>query len=99
MLEQFHQEALAGRVQVLDDHKCHAAAFGHVGEEQFQRLQSARRGADADDGKEAARLVCHLHRWGGRFFCHWLAALGVRRAGLVGLFMVLSPWMSFCSYL
>jgi len=61
-LEQFHQEALAGWIQVLDDHKRHAAALGHVGEEQFQRLQSARRGADADDGKEAACLVCNIHR-------------------------------------
>jgi hypothetical protein len=64
-LEQFHHHALVGRVEVLDDDKCHAAVFGNVGEELFQRLQSARRSADADNGKGGLR---RFDRRCGRLF-------------------------------
>ncbi len=59
-LEQFHHDALVRRVEVLDDDKRHAAVFGHVSEEQFQRLQSACRSADADDGETRSLFL---------FFC------------------------------
>ncbi len=54
-LEQLHHDPLVGRVQVLDDDEGHAASRGHVLQEQLQGLQAAGGGADADDGKSAAR--------------------------------------------
>jgi hypothetical protein len=53
-LQQFGHDPLVGRVQVLDDDKCHAAFFRHMPQELPQRLQPAGGGADADDGKVGA---------------------------------------------
>jgi hypothetical protein len=69
-LEQLHHHVLVRRVKVLNDHKRHAAVFGHIGEERFQRLKPPGRGADADDGKGAARLARRCRHRGGRFFRH-----------------------------
>jgi len=45
------QQAIAVRREVGDDHKSHAVVRRHGSEECLQRLDPARRGADADDGK------------------------------------------------
>ena len=50
-LEQLHHDALVGRVKMLDDDKSHITVRRDSPEEQFQRFQSARRSADADNGK------------------------------------------------
>ena len=44
-------DRLLEQFKVLDDDERHAAVFWYVGKEQFQRLQSARRSADTDDGE------------------------------------------------
>ena len=54
-LQQLGHDALVRRVEVLDDDIGHAAAWRHVAQEQFQRLQPPGGGADADDGKGAGR--------------------------------------------
>jgi hypothetical protein len=54
-LEQFGHDAFAGRVQMLDDDKSHAAVLRHARQEMFQSLQSSGRGADADDGESRSR--------------------------------------------
>src|SRR5262249_41380828 len=38
-------------VEVLDDHECHAALFGHIFEELFERLEPSCRCANSHDGK------------------------------------------------
>ncbi len=50
-LEQLHQDALVGRVQMLDDDKGHAASIRHMLQKQLQSLKSSGRGTDADNGK------------------------------------------------
>lgn len=55
-LEQFHHDAFVRQVEMLDDDERHVAVFGYVGDEEFQRLQSTGRSADADDGKGGLRF-------------------------------------------
>ncbi len=86
-LEQFGHDALVRRVQVLDNDKRHAASCRSVPQKQLQGLQSAGRGANADDGKRAFRAP-RVVRWRGTvflrtalsFFCHsrewWLPRHG-----------------------
>jgi hypothetical protein len=50
-LEQFMQEPLVCRVQVLDNDKGHAASLGYLPQELLQGFQPASRGAYADNGK------------------------------------------------
>ena len=50
-LEQFGHDPLVGRIEVLDDDERHAAGFRHVIQEMLQGLETAGRGADADDGE------------------------------------------------
>ena len=54
-LEQFGQDPLVGRVEVLDDDEGQAAFRRHLPQELLQRLQSAGGGADADNGERGAR--------------------------------------------
>ena len=65
-LEQFRQDALVRRVQVLDDDKGHAAAHRHIFQEQFQDLQPPGGSADADDGEWAAARAARVVRLRGR---------------------------------
>jgi hypothetical protein len=52
--------ALVGRFQVLDHHEGQSAVRGHGREELFQRLDSARRGADAhNENRRGIRSVAH----------------------------------------
>ena len=51
-LEQFHHGALVRRFQVLNNDKSYAAVCRNVPQEKVQCLQSAGRGANADDGDE-----------------------------------------------
>ena len=69
-LEQFGHDPLVGRVQVLDDDKGHAAIFGHMPQELFQRLQPAGGGADADNRKKEFSGLAGVSSAGrGVFFC------------------------------
>ncbi len=43
-------------IEVLNDDEVHASTLGHVLREELQRLDAAGGGADADDGKRAARM-------------------------------------------
>ncbi len=53
-LEQFHQDALMGRIQMLDDNKADSARFRYMGKKLLESFQPARRSAKPDDGKERA---------------------------------------------
>jgi hypothetical protein len=44
--EQGHQQALVYRIEVLDQHECHARVGRQIVEECGKRVQAARRGAD-----------------------------------------------------
>jgi len=49
-LQEFGHQALVVGIEVLDHNERHAAVVGHVRQKLLQRFQSARRGADTDDG-------------------------------------------------
>jgi len=53
-LQQFHQDALVGRVQVLDDDKAETTPFGYMRKELLQGLQPPGGSAKTDDGKGTA---------------------------------------------
>lgn len=67
-LEQLHEDALVGRVEMLDDDKRQPAARWHMVEKQLQRLQPASRSTKAHDGKERVRRGRILRGPRGRFF-------------------------------
>src|SRR5476651_2550721 len=50
-LQQFHQDALAARIEMLDDDKPETARFGDMTEELFQCFQAASGSAKSDDEK------------------------------------------------
>ena len=65
-LQQFHQNALVGRVQMLNDDKAKTAPFGHMPKELLQGLQSAGGSAKTNDGERAACLAPGFRKWSGR---------------------------------
>ncbi|OGV67230.1 MAG: hypothetical protein A2498_10805 [Lentisphaerae bacterium RIFOXYC12_FULL_60_16] len=54
-LQQFRHDALVRRIQVLNNHKGHAAVCRYASKEQFQRLKAPGRSADADDRERDPR--------------------------------------------
>jgi hypothetical protein len=71
-LQQFRQHALMIRGEMLNHHKCHAAARRHMREKLLERFQSA--GRCADGNNREWRDDSFVRRWrieGG--LLHWLA--------------------------
>src|SRR5476649_2001602 len=62
-LQQFHQDALAARIEMLDDDKAKPGLFGDMTEELIQCLQSTGGSPNTDNGKGSA---CRAHG-----FCEW----------------------------
>jgi len=60
-LKQFHQDALAAWVEMLDDDKAKPALFGDMTEELFQCLQPTGGSAQTDDGEGTAGLTYGFH--------------------------------------
>ena len=85
-LEQLHQQGLAGRVQVLDDHEGQPTGGRHMAQEQFQRLQSPGGSADADDGKSVMSVGRGDRGRRGTAFCFGKAGgrLGLTAKSLGG---------------
>ena len=51
------QQALACWTEMRDDHEGHAGLFGQAAEKTFERLDTTRRGADADNRKSCRLLI------------------------------------------
>src|SRR5271168_3659160 len=65
-LQQFHQNALVGRVQMLNDDKAKTAPFGHMPKELLQGLQPAGGSAKTNDGEGTVCLAPGFRKWSSR---------------------------------